>query len=77
MIGKKFKCIYGYSDHSSDNLANYAAVAQGAKVIEKHITLNKNYLAPDHPFAIEPSEMVELVKNIRRIEKMLGSSKEF
>ena len=75
MIGKKFKCIYGYSDHSSDNLANYAAVAQGAKVIEKHITLNKNYPGPDHPFAIEPSEMVELVKNIRRIEKMLGSSK--
>ncbi len=75
MIGKKFKCIYGYSDHSSDNLANYAAVAQGAKVIEKHITLNKNYPGPDHPFAIEPLEMIELVKNIRRIEKMLGSTK--
>ena len=75
MLGKKFKCIYGYSDHSSDNLANYVAVAQGAKVIEKHITLDKNYPGPDHPFSIEPREMIELVKNIRRVEKMLGSSK--
>tara|TARA_Y100000389_G_C17416460_1_gene494012 strand:+ start:336 stop:1400 length:1065 start_codon:yes stop_codon:yes gene_type:complete len=75
MLGKKFKCIHGYSDHSSDNLANYVAVSQGAKVIEKHITLDKNYPGPDHPFAIEPKEMIELVKNIRRVEKMLGSSK--
>ena len=41
-------------------------------MIEKHITLDKNYPGPDHSFAIEPEEMTQLVKNVRRAEKMLG-----
>lgn len=73
MLGNKFKSVFGYSDHSADNFANFVAVAKGAKVIEKHITLNKKYPGPDHPFAIEPNEMIDLVKGIRRVEKMLGS----
>jgi len=73
MLSKKFNCISGYSDHSSDNLSASLSIFQGAKVVEKHITLNKNYPGPDHPFAIEPKEMINLVKDIRRAEKMLGN----
>tara|TARA_B100000795_G_scaffold82820_1_gene60034 strand:+ start:6903 stop:7976 length:1074 start_codon:yes stop_codon:yes gene_type:complete len=72
MIKDKFKCIAGYSDHSADNLSASLSVFQGAKIVEKHITLDKKYPGPDHPFAIEPKEMIDLVNNIRRAEKMLG-----
>lgn len=73
MLSKKFNCISGYSDHSSDNLSAILSIFNGAKVIEKHITLNKKYPGPDHAFAIEPNEMKDLVKNVRRAEKMLGN----
>ena len=45
----------------------------GANIIEKHITLDKKFRGPDHPFAIEPTEMIEMVRDIRNIEKMKGS----
>jgi len=73
MLKDKFECIVGYSDHSADNLSAILSISKGAKIVEKHITLKKNYPGPDHPFAIEPKEMIDLVKNIRRSEKMLGS----
>ena len=69
---KNFDVIIGLSDHADNNYASFASVAMGAKVIEKHITLNKNYPGPDHPFAIEPDEMKEFVKGIRFIEQSLG-----
>lgn len=72
MFVDKFKCIVGYSDHSADNLSASLSILHGAKIIEKHITLDKKYPGPDHPFAIEPHEMIDLVKNIRRAEMMLG-----
>lgn len=73
MLSNKFNCISGYSDHSSDNLSAILSIFNGAKVIEKHITLDKNYPGPDHAFAIEPGEMIELAKNVRRAEKMIGN----
>ena len=45
----------------------------GAKVVEKHITLNKKYKGLDHPFAIEPSEMISLIDGIKKINLSLGS----
>ena len=60
MFNKKFNCVVGYSDHSNDNLSSIVAVANGAKIIEKHITLDKKYPGPDHHFAIEPDEMKDL-----------------
>lgn len=73
----------GYSDHTSGILAPVAAVAMGAKVIEKHITLDrkipienflkgKEYLGTDHVLSIEPDELKEMVKQIRDVEKMFG-----
>ena len=74
-LKKKFKeCLIGYSDHTVGNVAALSAVALGAKVIEKHFTLNKNYSNfRDHKLSADPSEMEDLVKNIRRLELMLGS----
>ncbi|MEK7663931.1 MAG: N-acetylneuraminate synthase family protein [Patescibacteria group bacterium] len=62
--------VIGYSDHSADPIiAPRAAVALGAKIIEKHITLDKNMPGPDHFFALEPKELTLMVKTIRRTEK--------
>ena len=71
---KRFKTVVGYSDHTNDNYAAFASVTLGAKIIEKHITLNKKYPGPDHPFSIEPKEMKDLIYGIRKIEETLGSN---
>ncbi len=63
----------GYSDHVKNNYACYAAVAKGAKVIEKHFTLDKNMKGPDHSCSLDPSGFTELVKGIRETEKSLGN----
>jgi len=68
--------VIGYSDHSRDPvLAPSAAVALGAKIIEKHITLDKNMPGPDHFFALEPSELALMVKTIRQTEKEIKNGK--
>ncbi|OGX04551.1 MAG: hypothetical protein A3G87_05880 [Omnitrophica bacterium RIFCSPLOWO2_12_FULL_50_11] len=64
----------GYSDHTISIIAAVAAVANGAEVIEKHITLDKTLPGTDHIFSADPDELVELVKQIRMVETLLGSS---
>lgn len=73
-IQKEFGICIGYSDHTLGIEASLAAVAMGAKVIEKHFTLNKNLSGPDHAASLEPNELSQMVKSIRLIEKMIGSS---
>jgi sialic acid synthase SpsE len=72
-LKKKYKLPIGFSDHSSGTCTSVASIALGSNIIEKHITLDKNYPGPDHPFSIEPDEMKKMVKEIREIEKSLGS----
>lgn len=67
-----FKISVGYSDHTLGIEASIAAVALGATVIEKHITLDRNLPGPDHKASIEPSELFELIKSIRNISLALG-----
>ena len=74
-LKKKYKLPIGFSDHSSGTCTSVASIALGSNIIEKHITLDKNYPGPDHPFSIEPDEMKRMVKEIREIEKSLGSIK--
>lgn len=62
----------GFSDHSLGIEASVAAVALGAKVIEKHITLSRKLKGPDHSFALEPYELCEFVKAIRNTEVAVG-----
>ncbi len=62
----------GYSDHTQGIEVSIAAVAMGAAVIEKHITLNRNLPGPDHKSSLEPDELKLLVQAIRNIDKALG-----
>ena len=70
---KKGGFKYGLSDHTEGILTPPIAVALGAEVIEKHYTIDRTLSGPDHPFAIEPDELKEMVKNIRLVETMMGS----
>lgn len=65
--------VWGFSDHSRGKLAASIAVALGAKVIEKHFTLDHNLPGPDHWFSLDVREMGEFVRNIRFTEAALGS----
>ena len=67
-----FKTNVGYSDHSLGIEVPVAAVAMGAKVIEKHFTLDRNMEGPDHKASLEPNELNAMVKAIRNVEKALG-----
>lgn len=69
---EEFPILVGYSDHSQGVGASPYAVAVGAKVIEKHFTLDKHMIGPDHRASITPEELKQLVKDIRRVEKYLG-----
>jgi len=74
----KKKITIGYSDHTLGNEACIAAVTLGAKIIEKHFTLNKNFSSfRDHKISADRNEMTQLVKSIRKIEEMLSSKKTF
>lgn len=68
-----FKVDVGYSDHTLGNEAAVAAVAMGAKVIEKHFTIDKNMEGPDHKASMETEELKQFVKAIRKTEKLLGN----
>lgn len=72
-IRESFKVNIGYSDHTPGIEVPIAALALGAKVIEKHFTLDKNLPGPDHKASLEPFELKEMVRTIRNIEKALGS----
>lgn len=62
----------GYSDHSMGISISMAAVALGATVIEKHITLDRKLVGPDHQASLEPEELNSLIKGVREIEVALG-----
>jgi N-acetylneuraminate synthase/N,N'-diacetyllegionaminate synthase len=62
----------GYSDHSLGLEASIAAVALGARVIEKHFTLDRALPGPDHAASLLPHELADLVRGVRRVERMLG-----
>ncbi len=72
-IKKEFDVEVGYSDHTNGIEVSIAAAALGAKVIEKHFTLDKTMKGPDHKASLEPKELIAMVKAIRNIEIALGS----
>ena len=67
-----YDLIAGLSDHTMGTAVSGAAVAMGAKVIEKHMTLRRSDGGPDAGFSMEPEEFKEMVDNIRIIEKAMG-----
>jgi pseudaminic acid synthase len=68
-----FRCLTGLSDHTMGSAVPGAAVALGARVIEKHLTLRRADGGADSAFSMEPEEFKEMVDNIRKIELALGS----
>ena len=71
-MGRDLGVAVGYSDHSLGIEAPLAAVALGATVIEKHLTLDRAMPGPDHAASLEPGEMADMVRGIRRVSAMLG-----
>ena len=71
-IADKFDVAVGYSDHTAGIEVSVAAVALGACMIEKHLTLDRNLPGPDHKASLEPDEFTAMVKAIRNIEQVLG-----
>lgn len=71
-IKEKLDVEVGYSDHTLGIEVPIGAVSMGAKVIEKHFTLDKNMEGPDHKASLEPNELKQMVESIRNIEKAMG-----
>ena len=73
-LGRMYEedAVIGFSDHSMGITASLGAVAMGAKVIEKHFTLDKNLVGPDHWFSMDPKDMQVLVSEIRNLESAMG-----
>lgn len=76
-ISKEFNIPSGLSDHSLEISIPMAAVALGARVIEKHVTMDRTLEGPDHHFALEPHDLADLVKGIRHIEQALGKTTQY
>jgi N,N'-diacetyllegionaminate synthase len=72
-LSREFGVPVGYSDHTLGTEISVAAVALGASVIEKHITLDKALPGPDHKASLSPAELAELVRQIRSVESALGT----
>tara|TARA_B100001989_G_C24411601_1_gene399335 strand:+ start:51 stop:770 length:720 start_codon:yes stop_codon:yes gene_type:complete len=74
-IKNAFEVEVGYSDHTTGIEVAIAAVALGGKIIEKHLTLDKEMKGPDHKASINPDEFAKMVNGIRNIERALGRTK--
>lgn len=72
-LREEFQLNVGLSDHSEGIAIPTAATALGATVIEKHFTLDKTLEGPDHIASLEPSELIEMVQQIRQAEAALGT----
>ncbi len=72
-LAETFNCIAGLSDHTLGIASPVAAVALGAKIIEKHFILSKDIDTPDRAFSLTPNEFKQMVKAVRDVEKALGS----
>lgn len=71
-LSMAFNLSVGYSDHSKGITIPIAAVARGAKIIEKHFTLDNRMDGPDHKASLEPEELLAMVSAIRDVERALG-----
>jgi N,N'-diacetyllegionaminate synthase len=72
-LENEFNLPIGYSDHTLGTDVIFAAVALGAKVIEKHFTVDREMKGPDQAVSIEPKELKDMICSIRNIEKCMGN----
>jgi N-acetylneuraminate synthase len=74
-LSTAFGLEIGYSDHTEGILIPVAAVARGARLIEKHFTLDRNLPGPDHQASLEPIELTRMVQEIRLLSTALGDGR--
>ena len=74
VLQQAFGLPVGYSDHTEGLVVPIAAAARGAKLIEKHFTLDKTQPGPDHQVSLEPHELKQMVAAIRSVEQALGDA---
>jgi N,N'-diacetyllegionaminate synthase len=72
---KKFVFPIGYSDNGPDMIVPEVAVSLGAKLLEKHFTLDKKMKGPDHKLSASPIQMKELIQRVRKVEEIIGDGK--
>ncbi len=71
-MAKAFNVPIGWSDHTLGAAVAIAAVARGARIIEKHYTLDKSMPGPDHKASLEPQELADYIADIRKVDEALG-----
>jgi sialic acid synthase len=71
--GEKFDCVIGYSGHEKGIAIAVAAVAMGAKIVERHFTLDRTMKGGDHAASLEPGGLQKMIRDIRALEAALGS----
>ena len=69
----KFNCIVGFSSHDNGIALSLASYVKGARIIEKHFTLDRSLKGTDHPMSLAPSGLRKLVKDLKKIEKATGN----
>jgi len=74
-LAAAFGHVVGWSDHCVGDTVSIAAVARGARIIEKHFTLDKSLPGPDHKASLEPAELSRMIERIRVVEQALGSGR--
>lgn len=73
-LAKTYDCLIGISDHTMGTIVSAGSIALGVKMVEKHFTLRRSDGGPDSAFSMEPEEFAQMVRDIRIMEKALGSS---
>jgi sialic acid synthase SpsE len=74
LMMQRLDVLVGYSDHTLGIQVPVMAVTLGACLIEKHFTLNKNMIGPDHGASIEPHKLKKMIEQIRKVEIIFGSA---
>lgn len=72
-LARTYDCLVGISDHTMGSIVSAGSIALGVKMVEKHLTLRRSDGGPDGAFSMEPEEFSQMVKDIRIMEKALGS----
>lgn len=73
-MGKKLKVKIGYSDHTNSTLVPIVAAAMGALYIEKHFTISKKLIGPDHKASLESKDLRKLINDVKIVNKIRGNS---
>jgi len=74
-LREKFDISVGFSDHTPDTLAASLAAIEGARIFEKHFTIDRNFDCPDKVVSLTPSEFSEFITNVERAVKMSGNGR--